>query len=314
MSIRLLNIPNFCVSYYLFGIKQRYDFDYVPNSEYSKFNFRPLAILEKNGKIIIIDNSDPVGVDMNLLDASSFFFATNKLLGDSRYEHDKIFPLFPHYPIDTSGLYLEKFWKGIFSKNSKKIVKEIYRLQKRPKFQLEEQLQIEGNTIFFSGSIWKNEPEANEVRYRFIKFCMENPLIKFEGGLLPRDDGNNFGYDEVISPRRYSPIEFLNLSKKSLFGFNNAAVKGAISWRVAEYLNHSIPIVSLPFKIEIPKLPIHGKQVHFIDTVDEIPEFLNFALSNNAYLNQLSQGGADFFKEFCLPEVQAKSIFQKIDS
>lgn len=314
MSFRLLNIPNFCVSYYLFGIKQLCDFEYVPNSEYSMFNFKPFAILERNGKIIIIDNSDPVGVDLKLLDASTFFFATNKLLGDSRYEQEKIIPLFPHYPIDTSRLYLEKFWKGVFSKNANKLLKEVYRLKKRPKFQLEEDFKIEGTSIFFSGSLWKNEFEANDARYRFIKACMDHPHLKFEGGLLSRDDGNNLGFDDAISPRSYSPTEFLNLSKKSMIGFNNAAVKGALSWRFAEYLSLSIPIVSLPLKIQLPILPIHGSQVHFIDTIEEIPEFLNFALSNNVYLNQLSRGGKEFFKEYCLPEVQAKYIFQKIDS
>ncbi len=308
MDCTFLNIPNFCVSYYLLGLDRHFHLRYQANGEFAQYDFRPLAIMEIGGKTVVIDNSDPIGVNPELLAFADLYFATNKLKENSAYRSDKIVPLAPHYPVDSSSIFLKLFWKKLFSKESKNTVKEIYTLKKRPRFQIEEENRIEGNSLFFAGSIWKKESQANRLRYSFIKSCQSHPRVDFEGGFLRRDDGDNLGFDDALAPRRYSPKEFMDLSRKSLFGFNNAAVLGAISWRVAEYLNIGIPIVSLPFKIDLPTYPVHGEQIHMIAEVEEIPEFLDFAVDNHDYLNRLSKGGKKYFMEHCLPEVQIKRI------
>ncbi|MBN7812920.1 glycosyltransferase family 1 protein [Algoriphagus sp. H41] len=308
MNCTLLNIPNFCSSYYLLGLSKHLRLQYSGKGEFSRFDFRPLAIMEIGGKLVVVDNSDPVGVDAGLLAQADLYFATNKLSDSPNYAHDKIIPLAPHYPVNSASVFLKVFWTRLFGKEGKEVAKELYRLQKRPQFQIEQENRVEGNSLFFAGSIWKKEMEANQLRYSFIKACQKHPGVDFEGGFLPRDDGDNLGFDDALAPRRYPPREFMDLSRKSLFGFNNAAVLGAISWRVAEYLNIGIPIVSLPFRIELPEYPAHGEQIHMIAEIGEIPEFLDFAVANHDYLNKLSKGGKRFFVEHCLPEVQAKRI------
>ncbi len=313
MRIRILNVPDFCVSYYFLGLKSMGTLSYEPNMEYSKFDFRPLIIFEVKGKLVVIDNSDPVGVDTKLLESSDYYFATNKLAFSPAYANEKIRPLNPHYPINVNWLYLNTFWKQFFSSKAKSIAKEVYRIQKRPIFQVNDEIRKIENTIFFAGSIWKKEVEANQIRYSFINYCKANPRINFEGGFLPRNDGNHFGFDDAIAPKTYPPKEFLENSKKSLFGFNNAAVLGALSWRFAEYLNLGLPILSLPFKVTLKNFPIHGQSIHLIETIDEVPEFLDYALDHPEYLQQLALGGRAYFQKYCLPETQVHMIINSIN-
>lgn len=312
MQISILNLPNFCVSYYLQGLDSFANLVYKPNPEFSRFDFRPLMIFECQGKLVVIDNSDPVGLDEKLVARADYYFATNKLTDNLSYQSEKIYPLNPHFPVNISGLFLKTFWKRFASKDAKAVAKECYRIQKRPAFQVEKERLVEGNTIFFAGSIWKKEMEANQVRYSFIKYCKQNKRISFEGGFLPRGDGDNLGFEDALAPRTYSPKEFLEFSKKSIIGFNNAAVLGALSWRFAEYLNLGVPIVSLPFKVELKDFPIHGEQIHLIQTIEEIPDFLEFSLDNPSYLNKIAQGGKAYFKNLCVPTVQADMILKTI--
>jgi hypothetical protein len=37
-----------------------------------------------------------------------------------------------------------------------------------------------------------------------------------------------------------------------MIALNNPAVCGAVSWRLAEYLNQGLFVLSFPFKIELP--------------------------------------------------------------
>lgn len=314
MILTFLNIPNFCVSFYLMGLSKHVQFRYNPNQEFSQFDFKPIAIFDYNGKLVVVDNSDPVGVNPKLLEFSDYYFATNKLKCHSGYKSEKILPLAPHYPVNALVLFLKTFWKKLPSSYGKNIIKEAYRLQNRPDFKLEPDNFIHGKKLFFAGSIWKNEPEANNLRYFFIKTCKANPRLDFEGGFLPRDNGDNLGFDDAIAPKKYSPKEFLELSKRSLFGFNNPAVLGALSWRFAEYLNIGVPILSMPYKVDLLEYPVHGTQIHMIDDIEELPDFLNFVLSKPEYLNRLSKGGKAYFIKNCLPEIQGQRIIDLVRS
>lgn len=312
MEIKILNVPDFCVSYYLLGLNSIALLSYQPNPEYSKFNFRPLIIFELKGRLVVVDNSDPVGIDDELLEKSDYYYATNKLASSVVYASDKVRPLNPHYPINVDWLYLKIFWKKLFSVDAKTLAKEVYRIQKRPVFRIEEEERLATNSIFFAGSIWKKEMEANLIRYSFIKSCKDNPRINFEGGFLPRNDGNHFGFDDALAPKIYRPKEFLENSKKSLLGFNNAAVLGALSWRFAEYLNLGLPILSLPFKVILKNSPIHGENIHLLETIEEVPEFLDFALDHPDYLKKIAKGGRLYFQKYCVPQVQVQMIINSI--
>lgn len=312
-KIELLNIPNYFCSFYIKGLSDFAQIKYSPNQEFDRWNGQPLIILRVENKLIVIDNRDPVGVPQDLYGFADLFFVTNKLNNNSQYTQDKIRPLFPHYPINTWDLYLKIFGSDWFLKSGlKNTLREISIHIRRPMFKNYHPSYSFKPYIFFSGSIWKKEAVANVQRGNFIQACKNHCEINFEGGLVPREDVENLGLDKVTGSKRYTSKEFSTKSILSLVNFNNPAVLGAISWRVAEYLNMGSFILSMPWMTELPVFPAHGKEIHMIKEMDEINDFLNFILKNPSYHKKICMGAKAYFQRYCQPKEQIKELYKEI--
>ena len=313
--INVLNIPNYYSSYYLLGLNTIAELKFAPRNEFKHLDYRPFLAIEYQGKIAVIENDDPIGVDEKSYGLCDLYFATNKLLANEDYNWPKVRPLYPHYPIDNSFQFLKLFGtKQLFSADLVKFLKQWYILYRRPEFIDLPYQKLEGNEVFFAGSIWKKEPLANQIRADFIQACKHSPLIKFEGGMTPRTDVDLCVLSPEVMGMRYTPKEFAHKSSRSVLGLNNPAVRDAVSWRLAEYWNYSCFVLGFPFKIDLPSLQVHGKHLHYIHDSREFPEVIDFVMKNHAYREKVSHGGKEFFRDYCLPESQAQHILNTIDS
>lgn len=266
-------------------------------------------IFELNGKLGVIDNHDPIGVNESLYKLADFYFVTNKVKGNPSYEKENVIPLFPHYPVNIKNEYFKIFGLNpLFELNTLELLKELYAQSLRSAYRLETYQYDNSNYIFFSGSIWKKEDRANELRASFIDSCKKNPTVNFEGGFIRRKDGIHNGLDHLLNSKKYSPKEFAHLSKKSRIIFNNPAVLGAVSWRLAESQNLSSFVLSFPFDIHLPNDPKHGHEIHFIREKEEIPEAIDFIMKNDTYHEKIAKGGKQYFDKCCRPESQIKYI------
>ncbi|MFC3880893.1 hypothetical protein ACFOSV_11925 [Algoriphagus namhaensis] len=310
MTIDLLNIPNFYSSYYLQSLELSGNLKYRPENVFEKFNNRGFVIFRANGKLLVVDNHDPVGVNEELYEACDFYFATNKLLDHPSYNQEKVRPLFPHYPINIIPLYLKTFGLDLIRRlKPKDLARELYVLNSRPKYESMSPSNYSHDPyIFFSGSTWKKEGWANEIRAEFIRACKRNADLVFEGGFIPRSDGNNFGYDAELNTKKYGPKEFSRLSAKSLVSLNNPAVLGAVSWRLAEYWNSSSFVLSFPFKIDLPKGLEHGENIYFINSSEKYDQVLSEVLSNQGLHEKIARGGKSYFEQFCTPTAQGQYL------
>lgn len=312
-EIQLLNIPLFYSSYYLLGLSKEYKLSFKRDKLFDKYHNKGFLIFRVDGKIGVIDNHDPVGVNQELYEVADLYFATNKLLNQPGYNQEKIRPLFPHFPVNILPLYFRLFnFNLIRLLKPKDLAREIYIYQYRPRYKLEGDRYKHSNDVFFSGSTWKKEPWANQIRAEFIRACKAHPGIKFKGGLIPRSDGDNFGYDEELNQVKYPPKKFSEMSAKSLVSLNNPAVLGAVSWRLAENWNSSIFVLSFPFAIDLPVVPEHGKQIHYINSTEEYKGVLDKVLSESEYHERVAKGGKSYFNTHCTPEAQAKYIVENL--
>lgn len=308
MILELLNVPNFYCTYYLKALSNLAKIRYNPSSEFEKYDFSPLIIFKVNNKLLIIDNNDPVGIDPDLYQKVDYYFVTNKLVNHPDYSQEKVFPLFPHYPINVSSLFFKTFAFNLSPKKFIRFLIEVYRINKRPLYSDFKVKKSKRNFVFFSGSIWEKEQHANQARADFMKYCKESDLIEFEGGFISRNDGKNQGFDNYLNSKSYSPKKFTKLSSESVLGFNNPAVLGAVSWRFAEYLNMGVSVVSLPFKIELPVPPKHRSEIFFINDTNFLSDELDPVLSVGSTLNDLSFGGKKYFQDYCTIEKQANYL------
>ncbi|TVP46537.1 MAG: hypothetical protein EA341_13585 [Mongoliibacter sp.] len=307
MKVYIHNISNYYSSYYLHGLNKTADLEYTGSKEFESYNNRGFLIFEVGGKIGVVDNHDPMGVDQSLLDKVDFYFATNKVKGHDAYEKDKVFPLFPHYPIKVHKDYFKVFkLNPLFKIAPVALLKELYAQNLRTRYQDEVWDYRISNYVFFSGSIWKKEKWANELRAAFIEACRQNPKIEFEGGFVRRKDGAHGEYEHLLNTREYSPTSFAQKSRKSMITFNNPAVLGAVSWRLAESQNLGSFVLSFPFKIHLPVYPKNGEEIHYIHDKEELPEVINFISENSNYHRKIALGGKKYFERYCKPEVQAR--------
>lgn len=311
--VNILNVPNYYCSYYLLGLGRIARLKYTPLPEFAHLNDKPFLVLEVKGKVIVIENDDPIGVDKPSYELADLYFATNKLKSREDYNWPKTRAIFPHYSIDNWVQHLQLFGvRGVREIGFKEFLRQTYILYRRPDFVNLPFKEKEGNYVFFAGSIWKKENWANQVRAAFVKACQANSHIQFEGGMNPRSDGDLCGLSPSVMDKRYTPEEFATKSSQSVIGFSNPAVLDAVSWRLAEYMNYGCFIISFPFKIEVPVEPVHGKDIHYIQDVSEFDEVITYAMKNEKYRKNVSKGAKEYFERYCLPETQAKMILDSI--
>ena len=312
-TIYILNIPNFYSSYYLFGLNKTYKIKFKMDKAFIKYNNKPTIIFKIKNKIGVINNDDPVYFDQALYDNVDVYFVTNKLLDNEVLKQEKVRPLFPHYPINIVPLYLKLFHFNLFKfLNFKTIAKQIYTLIRRPVYKTYSVNIEKRNYVFFSSSIWKSEEETNAIRAEFIRYCKADKRINFEGGFIPRSDGNNFNFQKELNNVKYTPKMFSKLSKRSKVVLNNAAVWGAVSWRLAEYLNQGLFVLSFPFKIELPVPLKHEKEIFSIEKTDEFKTVFDKVFSDSDYHQNIAKQGKIYFNTYCTPSKQAKYIVNTI--
>lgn len=311
--IQVLNIPNFYSSYYLLGLSQMYNVQFKMDSRFTKFNNKPLLIFKVNNSIAVIDNDDPTGVHPELYDLASIYFVTNKLINHDSYKQPKVKPLYPHYPVNIASLYCSIFGWDLFRYlKFKDVFQQVYILLRRPSYQQFKRSFKKDNFIFFSSNIWKKEPETNQIRAEFIRFCKADKRIVFKGGFIPRSDRNNYGFDTELNNEKYSPKVFSKLSASSKIALNNPAVCGAVSWRLAEYLNQGLFVLSFPFKIELPQNFKQNTEVHFIEQTMEYKAVFDKIINNPAYHEAVATNGKNYFDAYCTPQAQAKYVVDSI--
>ncbi|SHI59119.1 hypothetical protein [Algibacter luteus] len=310
-TVYILNIPNFYSSYYLYGFNKEFRVKFQMDNSFVKYNNKPVIIFKINDKVGVINNDDPVYFDQDLYNQVDSYFVTNKLIDNEAFKQEKVKPLFPHYPINILPLYLRLFNIGLLKYlKPRTLARELYILKRRPRYKNYNLKTEKEDFIFFTASIWKKEPETNQIRAEFIRYCKQDPRLKFEGGFIPRSDGNNFDFDDVLNDKKYPPKVFSKLSTKSKVALNNAAVYGAVSWRLAEYLNQSLFVLSFPFKIELPVDFTHENNIYFIEQTGEFKIVFDKVINNPDIHKRVAENGKQYFSRHCTPQAQAKYILK----
>jgi hypothetical protein len=105
---------------------------------------------------------------------------------------------------------------------------------------------------------------------------------------------------------------FSKLSARSKVVLNNPAVVGAVSWRLAEYLNQGLFVLAFSFKIELPENFVNQENIHLIDSTYEYKAVFDIILESPDYHKKVSKNGKKYFDSFCTPQKQAQYIIKSI--
>lgn len=307
-TVFLHNIPSMWSSYYILGLNKVAKLVYQPLKDFQKYDNKQ-AILTINNKKIILDHYDPHDIDHSLYNYSDLYFMNNKNKNNENLLKDKVIPLFPHYPINNINQYLRHIFNNFNAVLKTETFKNLYTQYKRPFF-IDHDIKHYTHQpyIFFVSRIWAKEKETNQLRAAFISAAMRNPQITFEGGLKPRKDGQNQNLDPYFTKKVYPASQFLTKCRRSLVNLNNPAVRGAVSWRLAEQLNGCCFVLTLPFDVVFPVMPKHGEHIHYIQSQDDFDEVIEMAFNNPDYHKKIAMGGKKYFETYCSPIAQANYI------
>ena len=188
------------------------------------------------------------------------------------------------------------------------------------------ELKTEGhpNYVFHASTLWYNKFAATDTnRYRgaFLKACRKAGL-KIEGGLFYINDESVIAempdypkykeeYKDFIYENRLSMDDYIRKTKESVVVFNTPSVCECHGWKLAEYLCMGKAIISTPLTREMPAPLVHGKNVHFVKSADEIYDAVIKINSDEAYRRQLEQGARDYYEQWLAPEVVVRRLLEK---
>lgn len=171
--------------------------------------------------------------------------------------------------------------------------------------------------IFYNAALWEREPVANTFRARFIQACRTVNDVTFEGGLTPRQSARgvrNYSAAE-FEPylcRRYSPCEYLELTKLSAIAMNNPAYRDCHSWRLAEYLSMGKAIVSLPIVRSLPAPLEHGVHIHYVDgSVESFRSAIQLIVSDDVYRSRLEHNAREYYVKYLSSTSVMRRVFEK---
>ena len=332
-------------SYYLYGILQlegnvRIKYDIKPFIELSykdlyEYNCGMAFLLDNQYKIII-DFGDIAHIDKVRYEWCDIYAKVNPT-ADQVKSCAKLLAIGPGFGISLytmSSLFIKGLWhfyKGFrFMQIPLRIFLRDYLytyVRRRKLLFYETPSLVRNNYIFHASTLWYNKfaaTDTNMYRGEFLKAC-KRAGVEIEGGLfyvngtavleeMPDYPKYKEKYKDFIYESRLSIDDYIKKTKESAFVFNTPSVCECHGWKLAEYLCMGKAIISTPLKREMPEELVHGKNIHFVASIDEIYDAVVKINSDDVYRRKLEQGARAYYEEWLSPQAVIKRLFEKVEA
>lgn len=185
----------------------------------------------------------------------------------------------------------------------------------------EKEIRIASNYIFHASTLWYNQfaaTDTNMYRGEFLKACKKAGM-DIEGGLFYVNSPTVLAempdypkyltlYKDFIYEERLSMDDYIRKTKESVLVFNTPSVGGCHGWKLAEYLCMGKAIISTPLTREMPEGMVHGENIHFVNSPEEIYDAVIKINSDELYRKKLEKGARAYYEKWLAPEVVVKRL------
>ena len=175
-----------------------------------------------------------------------------------------------------------------------------------------EALRARPDYVHFVSTLWKDDRVANDFRVNFMEAIRQVPGLIFEGGFVPRADGQTLGYDAYIGPD-FEPLEvYRRKIGRSFVVFNTPAVKKCHGWKLPEFLAWGKAIISTPPVRMFPEPLEDG--VHWLltdGTVDHMVACIQRLQDEPELYDSLQINARDYFDRCLRPDVVMRRIIER---
>lgn len=290
------------------------------------------------GKItkVYFDIKDVAEIEKDKYDWCDIYSKVNIKFGDLE-KYDKLFVPGPNFAIRNRSLIglltfgLQNFLRGQSSsyQSFKRYIHDylyIY-VRRRSIKSYEKSIDVIPNYVFHASTLWYNKFAkdcTNLYRGEFLKSC-QYAGMDIEGGLYYlKDDPDVLAempdypfykevYKDFIYDKRLSMDDYIKKTKESILVFNTPSVCGCHGWKLGEYLCMGKAIISSPLLREMPgEGLIHGKDIHIVNSLEEIYDAVVKINSDAHYRKQLEDGARRYYEKWIAPEIVIQRLLEKV--
>lgn len=334
-------------SYYLSGIKGIFDkksirYDVMPFTELQYKSIRDynsgfamlLNTSEKQYKIFVcLEDVAKIFVDRyEWCDVYAMVNPTEEQVRD----YEKLMPIGPEFGITLGTVFhsVVTFMRMYMNGHKQTAISpKVYlrdylytNIRRRVIDVYEQKCEIKKDYIFHASTLWYNEfaaTDTNMYRGEFLKACKKAGL-KIEGGLfyvngqdvlneMPDYPKYKDIYKDFIYEDRLSMDDYIQKTKESVVVFNTPSVCGCHGWKLGEYLCMGKAIISTPLSRAMPgEGLIHGENVHFVSSPDDIYDAVLKISKDKEYRQKLEKGAREYYEKYLAPEVVIKRIIDRV--
>jgi glycosyltransferase involved in cell wall biosynthesis len=276
---------------------------------------------DKNHTRIIIDYHDKPIVMQSAYEWSDIYakININDVLTDCRF-YDKMVSIPPGF-----GINLWNYWESAYfcftnylkiwsSKHViwKRFFRDYYVQKKREKLENyliskpdREISSGEKPYVFLIGQLWPHQhciDQTNLMRKNFIETCQQGDC-EFEGGFLATKQHPQYEeFKHLCFLKPYSTATYLKKTKESAIVFNTPTVHNCHGWKLGEFLAMGKAIISTPLSNRLPENLVHGENIHFISSIDELESSIQLLLNNSDYRKKLELGAKAYYEKYADPQ------------
>lgn len=292
----------------------------------------------ENGKItkVYFDIKDVAEIEKDKYDWCDIYSKVNIEFGDLE-KYEKLFVPGPNFAIRNRSLVgllsfgLLNYYRGKSSsfQSLRRYMHDYFYIyvRRRPMKYYEDFVKVKPNYVFHASTLWYNQFAkdcTNLYRGEFLKSC-QRAGMEIEGGLYYLKDEPDVlsempdypYYEEIykdfLYDKRLSMDDYIRKTKESVVVFNTPSVCGCHGWKLGEYLCMGKAIISSPLLREMPvEGLIHGKNIHFVNSPEEIYDAVVKISTDEDYRKHLEEGARRYYEEWIAPEVVIKRLLEGI--
>ncbi len=298
----------------------------------------PLNILKVNinDKKVYFDMTDHSRINQKIYDLSDYYFKRTLLKTDVS-KLSKVKPLGFNYSVYTGNYKLAQvallnghfdlfakylvrysgFLSKILNANDSIYTSNYKHLERKP-------LNQEDGKIIFFTRLWDPDNTTNTLkkdervilnqeRITLINILRKEFKEHFIGGLYDDEVSKKYAPELIVDKALVQKKSYLANLKQSSIGIANVGLEGSIGWKFAEYVTHSMAIVSNPIAQYIVQGDFEsGKNYLSYTDVDTCVNQVTKLMEDTALRHEMMQNNYAYYQQYMQPEMMFKNILNVV--
>ena len=280
---------------------------------------------------VIVDFRDLVAFDEVAYDWSDLYCKVNLDSGDTG--RPKVIPLGPGFGVGprpherapvravtlgaSAHLRDRRAGLGAASPSAAKVLRDVARWQTLPDLAAYRARPAGSDRVFYAASLWGDAasmPSTDPERAAFMRAARASCGDGFQGGLVGGSPADRAQYPDLLLDHPIRRRDWIDQTAASAMAFNNPAVWGCLGWKLGQYLALGKAIISTPLENVLPEPLEHGRNVHLVGSVEEIPAAIDRIRTDDDYRLELERGALAYWHRWLAPTVVAARILAAAES